>query len=79
MLKEKTLFHRGEELKTHLKENCPNMSVTCAKCDSEVAVRLKESHDCVKALRGVISQYSKIISQQQEVIEKLTAAAQVEN
>jgi len=54
------------------------MSVTCAKCDSEVAVRLKESHDCVKALRGVISQYSKIISQQQEVIEKLTAA-QLEN
>ena len=69
-----TLFGRGAELRTHLKENCPNMSVTCAKCDSEVAMRLKKSHDCVKALRGVITHYAKIISQQQEMIEKLTAS-----
>jgi len=67
------LFSRGSELKAHLKERCPNMSVTCSKCDSEVAMRLKKSHDCVKALRGVIAHYSKIITQQQEMIEKLSA------
>jgi hypothetical protein len=71
--KSKKLYSRGNELKTHLKEKCPNMSVTCVRCDSEVAVRLKHSHDCVRALRGVITQYSKIISQQQEMIDKLTA------
>lgn len=49
------------------------MSVTCAKCDSEVARRLKSSHNCVKVLKGVISEYSKIISHQQEIIEKLMA------
>ena len=51
------------------------MSVTCSRCDSEVAVRLKKSHDCVRALRAVISQYAKIISQQQEMIDKLTASS----
>ena len=51
------LFSRGAELRTHLKESCPNMSVTCAKCDSEVPRRLKKSHDCVKVLRDVIVQY----------------------
>ena len=56
------LFSRGEELKKHLKESCPNMSVTCAKCDSEVAMSLKKQHDCVKSLRGVISHYARIIS-----------------
>ena len=52
-----TLFGRGDELRAHLKENCPNMSVTCARCDSEVPRRSKQSHDCVKVLRGVIAQY----------------------
>jgi hypothetical protein len=56
------MFSRGEELKSHLKEKCPNMSVTCSKCDVEVAMRLKDQHDCIKALRGVIVNYSKIIS-----------------
>lgn len=36
-----TLFSRGDELKNHLKEKCPNMSVTCARCDSEVAMGLR--------------------------------------
>ena len=58
------LYSRGEELKRHLKESCLNMSVTCARCDSEVAVRLKQQHDCVRTLRSVIAHYSKIISQQ---------------
>ena len=38
------------------------MSVTCARCDSEVAMGLKKQHDCVKALQKVIADYAKIIS-----------------
>ena len=47
------------------------MSVTCAKCDCEVAMGLKKEHDCVKALRGIITQYSKIIAQQSDVIARM--------
>lgn len=54
------------------------MSVTCSKCDSEVAMSLKKQHDCIKALRAVITQYIKIVAQQQEMIEKLTGYAQEE-
>ena len=54
-----------------MKDSCQNMSVTCSRCDSEVAVSLKSQHDCVRTLRGIISQYSRIICQQQEMIERL--------
>ena len=56
------MYRRGEELKNHLKDDCPNMSVTCAKCDCEVAMGLKDSHDCIKALRAILTQYSRIIT-----------------
>ena len=52
------------------------MSVTCAKCDCEVAMGLKKEHDCVKALRGIITQYSKIIAQQSDVIARMQASFQ---
>ena len=70
------MFSRGQELINHLKNECANMSVTCAKCDCEVAMGLKKEHDCVKALRGIITQYSKIIAQQSDVIARMQASFQ---
>ena len=70
------MFSRDQELKEHLKNECANMSVTCAKCDCEVAMGLKKEHDCVKALRAVITQYSKIIAQQSDVIARMQSAFQ---
>lgn len=65
------MYKRDVELKSHLKNECPNMSVTCAKCDSEVAMSLKKEHNCIKTLKSVITQYTKVIAQQQETIERM--------
>ena len=62
-------------MKNHLKNECPNMSVTCANCDCEVAMGLKNDHNCVKALRAIITQYSKIITQQSDIIARLQGVA----
>ena len=38
----------------HLKV-CDNMSVTCLRCDGEVANKDKFKHDCIAALKSIIA------------------------
>ena len=54
----------------HLKV-CDNMSVTCLRCDGEVANKDKINHDCILALKSIIAKQQHTINKQDDKITKL--------